>query len=60
MTVDETVDVQTIEKILNLFEDNIDFTWTDVVDHPKFSKLKFENTHIVRNEGAKMSKGQKL
>ena len=59
-TVDETVDVQTIEKILNLFEDNIDFTWTDVVDHPKFSKLKFENTHIVRNEGAKMSKGQKL
>ena len=30
-----------------------------MVDHPKF-KLKFENTHIVRNEGAKMSKGQKL
>ena len=31
-----------------------------MVNHPEFPRLNFGNTHIVRNEGAKMSKGQKL
>lgn len=59
-TVDESVDLVTIEEILNLFPGQLSFGWLAAIDHPDFPKLKLVNSGLRRNEGSIMSKGQKL
>lgn len=59
-TVDERIDLTVITQILELFDDPYSFEWSDVVSHPKYSQLTNKNIHIIRNEGATMSNGQKL
>ena len=59
-TVDEIVDLKIIEEILSLFDGNTNFSWQDIVNNPKFGQSSSANISIPRNEGATMSKGQKL
>ena len=59
-TVDEEDDFKVIEEICNHFKPNILFTWKDVLNLHNKNILMFENSHIERNQGAVMGKGQKL
>ena len=61
LCLDEAKDLELLTEIFQYFEPNIFFSWNEVVklseSHPNiFSK----NSHIPRNEGKNMSKGQKL
>ena len=60
-TIDEYEDFLVMKKIFNHFKNNFDFSWKDVLKlkkiHPEYFDL---NRHIARDEGGKLSKGQKL
>jgi len=60
-TVDELEDFEVIQKICEHFYPRKDFGWLEVLAlrnvHPEFF---IANRHLVRNEGAKISTGQKL
>jgi len=60
-TVDELEDFEVIENVFNHFHPRWDFSWTEVMalkrEHPDWFKA---NQHLSRNEGAKLSTGQKL
>ena len=61
ITVDQSDDLKLIKKIISYFSPNIFFNFEDIIklfkDKPKLLKI---NSHIKRNEGMKMGKGQKL
>ena len=59
-TVDEEDDFKVIEEIFNYFKPNILFSWKDVLNLHKKNVLMFDNSHIERNQGSVMGKGQKL
>ena len=59
-TVDEEDDFKVIEEIFNHFKPNILFSWKDVLNLHKKNVLMFDNSHIERNQGSVMGKGQKL
>ncbi len=60
-TVDEHEDYEVVRGIFEYFHPRIDFSWQEVVALRKLKPEIFEpNTHLVRNEGATMSTGQKL
>ena len=59
-TVDEEEDLKVIKHIFDYFYPEILFKWTDVLEYQKKYKYLFTNQYIKRNEGAFMSKGQKL
>jgi len=60
-TVDEEADLSVVRNIYKHFSPNIYFSWMDVLDLQKAQPEYFAaNEHIGRNEGAKMSTGQKL
>ena len=60
-TVDEPEDFSVIEKVFKYFYPRINFTWKEILAlQEKNPILFFDNQNINRNEGALMSKGQKL
>ncbi len=60
-TVDEPADFTLIEGIFDHFYPRRDFTWQEVAALAESNPAMFgENAHIKRNEGSKMSRGQKL
>ena len=60
-TVDEVEDFEVIENIFNHFFPRIDFSWKEVFNLYKTKPEIFEkNLKIKRNEGEKMSNGQKF
>ncbi|MDA7541818.1 aminotransferase class III-fold pyridoxal phosphate-dependent enzyme [Gammaproteobacteria bacterium] len=60
-TVDEEIDFYVIDKVFKHFYPRIDFTWEEVLKLQSEQKELFSsNSHIKRNEGAEMGKGQKL
>lgn len=60
-TVDESVDFELIEKIFQHFSPRTDFTWHEVLNLQSQQPEVFnKNQHLIRNEGASMSTGQKL
>lgn len=60
-TVDEPVDFEVIERVFQHFYPRDDFTWNEVHSlQQKQPELFKTNEHLIRNEGAIMSAGQKL
>ncbi len=60
-TVDEVEDFEVVENIFNHFFPRIDFSWKEVFNLYKTKPEIFEkNLKIKRNEGDKMSNGQKF
>lgn len=60
-TVDDISDLAVVTSIFKYFSPNVNFTWQEVItlrdEHPQ---LFIDNKDQIRNEGAGMSKGQKL
>ena len=60
-TVDEKEDLEVVRNIVNFFDGKHNFKWTEVIDlYTKKPNLFKANLELIRNEGAKLSKGQKL
>ena len=61
VTVDEPVDLEVVRTVFEFFAPNVNFSMQEVIQlleaTPELSRL---NSHIVRNEGAMLSSGQKL
>ena len=61
LTLDEPEDFIVIEQIINNFKNKEYFNLTDILKLFKNKKKIFlHNKHFVRNEGSKISKGQKM
>jgi glutamate-1-semialdehyde 2,1-aminomutase len=60
-TVDEPEDFEVVQKVFEYFHPRRDFSWLEVLDlcrkHPDWF---MSNLHIIRNQGAQQSSGQKL
>ena len=60
-TVDDMDDFEVVEKIFKHFNYNYNVSWTDVLQlsttNPEYF---FKNRYSLRNQGSKMSKGEKL
>ncbi len=60
-TLDESDDFEVIENVYNYFNPDIYFSWKKILDLQYLNPSLFsKNVNIIRNEGAMMSKGQKL
>jgi glutamate-1-semialdehyde 2,1-aminomutase len=60
-TVDEPEDFEVVQKVFEYFQPRINFNWLEVLDLSKKHPEGFmANRHIVRDEGYRMSAGQKL
>ncbi len=60
-TVDEPADFDVICRVFNYFNPNIYFSWLDVLRLQREQPELFsDNSKIMRNEGSKIGKGQKL
>jgi glutamate-1-semialdehyde 2,1-aminomutase len=60
-TVDEAEDFAVVEKVFGHFAPRTDFGWQEVLALQNAQPDLFAaNQHLIRNEGAKMSTGQKL
>jgi glutamate-1-semialdehyde 2,1-aminomutase len=60
-TVDDPEDFDVIEKVINHFTPNLDFSWEDVLELKKsHSEYFMANQGINRNEGSVIGTGQKL
>lgn len=60
-TVDEQTDFDVVEKVFQHFHPRIEFSWTEVLELRQTQPQIFAaNQHLIRNEGATMSTGQKL
>ena len=61
LTIDEKKDLEVIKVVFKEFYPKITFSFEDVLKFIKKNPLKFKiNSSIIRNEGSKMSKTQKL
>jgi len=61
LTIDEKKDLEVIKLVFKKFYPKIIFSFEDILKFIKKNPLKFRiNSSIIRNEGAKMSKTQKL
>jgi len=60
-TVDEPEDFEVVERVFQHFHPRTDFSWEEVLrlSHTK-PEIFAVNRHLVRNQGAVMSEGQKL
>lgn len=60
-TVDELSDFAVVERVFHSFKSLVDFSWKDVLEfqrsHPEIFNV---NQHLLRNQGAETSTGQKL
>jgi len=60
-TVDEKEDYEVIKSIFKHFSPKIDFTWEDVLQLKHSNPdIFYTNKHLIRNNGADMTTGQKL
>lgn len=60
-TVDEPEDFEVVRAVFEHFHPRTDFTWQDVLALETSSPERFTaNRHLIRNQGANMSTGQKL
>jgi len=60
-TVDEPEDLIVVKNIFNYFHPEINFSWKKIIELKENKpKLFTVNEHLIRNEGAVMSTGQKL
>lgn len=60
-SVDEPEDFEVVEKVFQHFYPRTDFSWEEVLQLTQTNPEIFSgNQHLVRNEGAIMSEGQKL
>ena len=60
-TVDEPEDLIVVKNIFNYFHPEINFSWKKIIElKDNKPKLFTANEHLIRNEGAVMSTGQKL
>ena len=60
-TLDEPEDYKVIKGIFEYFSPNIYFSWSEVLQLKELkSKIFYDNQKIIRNEGSKLGKGQKL
>ena len=60
-TVDEPEDIIVVKNIFNYFHPEINFSWKRIIELKENKpKLFTANEHLIRNEGAVMSTGQKL
>jgi glutamate-1-semialdehyde 2,1-aminomutase len=60
-TVDEAVDFEVITNVFSHFHPRTDFGWLEVLELRQQQPWLFRaNQHLIRNEGATMSTGQKL
>jgi len=60
LTLDEAIDLEVINSIFKYFRPDIYFSLEEIIDLYKKNKSLFKNTDLIRNEGSKMSNGQKL
>ncbi len=61
ITLDEKEDYKVIKSIFDEFYPRIDFSWEEIVKlYNEKKHILFTNNFLNRNEGADMSKGQKL
>ena len=60
LTLDEAIDLEVINSIFKYFQPNIYFSLEEIIDLYKKNKSLFKNIDLIRNEGSKMSNGQKL
>ena len=60
LTLDETEDFQVLQRVFNHFKPDIYFGWKKIVSLIKTNKKYQVNSHIERNEGANMTKSNKL
>ena len=61
ITLDEKNDLKTIKNIVNHFSPRIDFSLNEIISlYKQKPDLFFSNINILRNEGAKLSLGQKF
>ena len=59
-TVDESIDLEVVNKIFNNFTPDLHFSWLKVLDLQKKAPGIFKNSSLIRDEGFSMSNGQKL
>ena len=60
-TLDQKEDLKVIDSIIKNFKPNIYFSWSQILKLTQSNKRKFNsNIQIIRNEGAQMTKTQKL
>ena len=60
-TVDEPADLEVVAAVFDHFHPRRDFTWREVVQLMRREPALFAaNRHLLRNQGASMSTGQKL
>lgn len=61
LTVDEPEDFKVVQKVFEHFHPRRDFSWLEIMalrqEHPEWFSV---NKHLIRNEGAQLSSGQKL
>ena len=60
LTLDEAIDLEVINSIVKYFQPNIYFSLEEIIELYIKNKSLFKNIHLIRNEGSKMSNGQKL
>ena len=60
LTLDEAIDLEVINSIFKYFQPNIYFSLEEIIDLYRKNKSLFKNINLIRNEGSKMSNGQKL
>lgn len=61
LTVDEPPDLEVVAAVLEKFSPRLDFTWQEVMQLAQREPTLFTaNRHLIRNQGASMSTGQKL
>ena len=61
LTLDDAADLATLQSVSQYFAPRTDMTWTEITNAmTKTDKIKIQNTMTTRNEGEKMTTGQKL
>ena len=61
LTLDEEIDFTLIENVIKKFKNNLYFNLKSILNLQKTNKNIFSmNKHLIRNEGSKISKGQKM
>ena len=61
ITLDEKIDLEVIRDVVRFFNGTFNFTWKDVVQFLENNPhIKSKSSHIIRNEGANISSGEKL
>jgi len=60
LTLDESEDFESLKRVFKFFNSNIYFGWKKMVSSIKKKEIILTNSHIKRNEGAKITDTKKL